>query len=132
MVWRIVAGIGISLFVAVAVTLGSIVIGMTLGSIAGYFGGKIDTTISALIDLTWGFPLLLVAVIIVGILQPGLVAVILAVALVNWAGFARIIRAEVVSLREREFVEAAHALGISPYEDRSRATSSRTRSAASS
>jgi ABC-type dipeptide/oligopeptide/nickel transport system permease subunit len=113
MAWRVVAGIGISLFVAGAVTLGSIVIGMTLGSIAGYFRGKTDTCVSALIDLTWGFPLLLVAVIMVGVFQPGLVAVIVAVALVNWAGFARIIRAEAVSLREREFVEAAHALGIS-------------------
>ena len=111
--WRIVAGIGISLFVAGAVTLGSIVVGLTLGSLAGYFRGKTDTFISAAIDLTWGFPLLLVAVIMVGVFQPGLIAVIVAVALVNWAGFARIIRAEAVSLREREFVEAARALGVS-------------------
>ena len=55
--------------------------------------------------------------IIVGILQPGLTPVIIAVALVNWAGFARIIRAETISLREREFVEAARALGVSPPAD---------------
>lgn len=111
--WRIVAGTGISLLVGVAVTGLSVVVGMVLGAVAGYFGGPIDTVISALVDLTWGFPLLLVAVIVVGVMQPGLTPVIIAVALVNWAGFARIIRAETISLREREFVEAARALGVS-------------------
>lgn len=113
MAWRITAGTGISLLVGVAVTLVSVLVGMTLGAVAGYFRGGTDTVISALIDFTWGFPLLLVAVIAVGILQPGLTPVIVAVALVNWAGFARIIRAEAISLREREFVEAARALGVS-------------------
>ena len=82
------------------------------GTVSGYFRGAIDWLISGLIDLTWGFPLLLLAVIVVGILQPGLTSVIVAVAVVNWAGFARIIRAETMSLREREFVEAARALGV--------------------
>jgi ABC-type dipeptide/oligopeptide/nickel transport system permease subunit len=111
--WRVTAGIGISLLVGVAVTALSVLVGMFLGSLAGYYGGKVDTAISSLIDLTWGFPLLLVAVITVGILQPGLTAVIVAVALVNWAAFARIIRAEALSLRKREFIEAARALGVS-------------------
>jgi peptide/nickel transport system permease protein len=111
--WRIVAGIGISLLVGLAVTALSVAVGMVLGAVAGYYGGAPDAAISSLIDLTWGFPLLLVAVIAVGILQPGLTAVIVAVALVNWAGFARIIRAEALSLRKREFVEAARALGVS-------------------
>jgi peptide/nickel transport system permease protein len=113
MLWRIVAGTGISLIVGVAITGLSVIVGMALGSVAGYYGGKFDTLISGLIDLTWGFPLLLVAVIVVGILQPGLTPVIIAVAIVNWAGFARIIRAETISLREREFVDAARALGVS-------------------
>lgn len=111
--WRVTAGIGISLLVGVAVTALSVVVGMILGSLAGYYGGAVDTAISSLIDLTWGFPLLLVAVITVGILQPGLTAVIVAVALVNWAAFARIIRAEALSLCKREFIEAARALGVS-------------------
>jgi peptide/nickel transport system permease protein len=111
--WRVIAGIGISLLVGVAVTALSVIVGMILGSLAGYYGGTVDTAISSLIDLTWGFPLLLVAVITVGILQPGLTAVIVAVALVNWAAFARIIRAEALSLRKREFIEAARALGVS-------------------
>ena len=110
--WRVAAGTGISLLVGVAVTALSVVVGMTLGAVSGYFRGAIDWLISGLIDLTWGFPLLLLAVIVVGILQPGLTSVIVAVAVVNWAGFARIIRAETMSLREREFVEAARALGV--------------------
>jgi len=113
MAWRVAAGTGISLLVGLAVTGLSVLLGMALGAIAGYFRGATDSVISAVIDLTWGFPLLLVAVIAVGILQPGLTPVIVAVALVNWAGFARIIRAETMSLREREFVEAARALGVS-------------------
>jgi peptide/nickel transport system permease protein len=113
--WRVVAGTGISMLVGVAVTALSVLVGMTLGAVSGYFRGWIDWLISGLIDLTWGFPLLLLAVIVVGILQPGLTSVIVAVAVVNWAGFARIIRAETMSLREREFVEAARALGVPPW-----------------
>ena len=65
-----------------------------------------------MIDIFWGFPLILVAVLLVGALGPGLLALMLAVGLINWAGFARVMRGEVLALREREFVEAARALGI--------------------
>ncbi len=110
--WRVAAGIGVSLTAGVAVTLISMPVGMAVGAASGYYGGALDRIVGGLIDLTWGFPVILVAVIIVGILQPGLPAVIAAISLVNWAGFARIIRAQVLSLREREFVEAARALGV--------------------
>jgi peptide/nickel transport system permease protein/oligopeptide transport system permease protein len=112
MAWRIVAGTGISLFAGVVVTVLSMTVGMIVGAIAGYVGGLTDRIISALIDLTWGFPVILVAVIFVGALKPGLTAVILAISVVNWAGFARIVRAQVLSLKERAFVEAARALGV--------------------
>ncbi|MCC6944692.1 MAG: ABC transporter permease [Thermomicrobiales bacterium] len=112
MMWRIAAGTAVSLFTGVAVTVISMFFGMILGAIAGYKGGIIDRLISAIIDLVWGFPVILVAVILVGMLKPGLTAVILAVSLVNWAGFARIVRAQVISLKERAFVEAARALGV--------------------
>lgn len=110
--WRILAGLGISLGIGIAVTGLSIVFGMIVGTAAGFVGGKLDAAIRAVLDLVWGFPLLLVAVIVVGVMGPGLPAVIVAVALVNWAGFARIIRAETVSIRQQEFVEAARALGV--------------------
>lgn len=115
MMWRIAAGTAVSLFTGVAVTLISMFFGMVLGAIAGYAGGIVDRLISGLIDVVWGFPVILVAVIMVGALHPGLKAVIVAVSLVNWAGFARIVRAQVISLKERAFVEAARALGISPW-----------------
>ena len=111
LLWRTVAGTGISLLVGVAATSATLVLGLTLGCIAGYFGGIVDRLISGLIDLTWGFPLLLVAVVYAGMLEPGLTAVVLAIGTVVWAGFARIVRAQVRSLREREFIEAARALG---------------------
>jgi peptide/nickel transport system permease protein len=110
--WRVVAGIGVSLAAGVAVTALSMPVGMAIGAASGYYGGTLDRIVGGLIDLTWGFPVILVAVIVVGILQPGLPAVIVAISLVNWAGFARIIRAQVLSLREREFVEAARALAV--------------------
>lgn len=110
--WRIAAGTAVSLFAGVAVTLLSMTLGMILGAVAAYFGGLPDRLISGLIDLVWGFPVVLVAVIFVGFLDPGLTAVILAVSVVNWAGFARIVRAQVLSLKERAFVEAARALGV--------------------
>jgi ABC-type dipeptide/oligopeptide/nickel transport system permease subunit len=109
--WRTIAGTGISLLIAITATSVTLVLGMAMGGIAGYVGGKLDTVITALIDLTWGFPLLLVAVIYAGVLEPGLAPVVLAVATVVWAGFARVVRAQVKGLREREFIEAARALG---------------------
>ncbi|CAN5542304.1 ABC transporter permease [soil metagenome] len=112
MMWRIAAGTAVSLFTGVAVTIISMFFGMILGAVAGYTGGIVDRLISAVIDLVWGFPVILVAVIFVGALSPGLTAVILAISVVNWAGFARIVRAQVISLKERAFVEAARALGV--------------------
>src|SRR5689334_3963082 len=111
--WRIVAGTGVSLLIGVIITFFSMIIGMTMGTLAGYYGGWTDRLIGGLIDLTWGFPVILVAVIFAAMLEPGFAAIILAVSVVNWAGFARIIRAQAMSLRQREFVEAARALGIS-------------------
>jgi peptide/nickel transport system permease protein len=112
LLWRALAGTGVSLMIGVGVTAIVLVVGLTLGSIAGYFGRKTDTAVTALIDLTWGFPLLLVAVILAGMIGKGLKDVLIAVAVIVWAGFARIIRAQVKTLREREFVEAARMLGV--------------------
>ena len=109
---RTLYGIRVSIFVGFGITAISLFFGGLLGLIAGYYRGWLDTCISAVIDIFWGFPLILVAVLLVGALGPGLLALMLAVAIINWAGFARVMRGEVLSLREREFVEAARALGI--------------------
>lgn len=114
LLWRTIAGTGISLLVGILTTACTLVLGLAFGTVAGYFGGRGDTAVSALIDLTWGFPLLLVAVVYAGMLGPGLRPVIVALATVIWAGFARVVRAQVRTLREREFIEAARALGTPP------------------
>jgi peptide/nickel transport system permease protein len=112
LMWRAIGGVGIAVMIGVGVTVLVITIGLLFGSIAGYFGGRRDTAITGLIDLTWGFPLLLVAVIIAGMIGKGLKGVVIAVAVILWAGFARIVRAQVKTLSEREFVEAARMLGV--------------------
>jgi peptide/nickel transport system permease protein len=109
---RLIVGIGISLGVGFGVTAITMIIGTIAGAIAGYRPGWADTLISGLIEVTWGFPLILIAVILAGALEPGLLSIVLAIALINWAGFARVIRGEVISLREREFVQAARAMGV--------------------
>jgi peptide/nickel transport system permease protein len=113
MLSRLVVGIRISLMVGFGVTLISLVVGTLAGALAGYYRGAVDTLISGAVELTWSFPLILIAVILAGALGPGLTATVLAVGLINWAGFARIVRGEVLRLREAEFVLAARALGVS-------------------
>lgn len=115
LLWRAVGGVGIAFLIGVGVTVLVLVIGLTFGSIAGYYGRKTDMAVTGLIDLTWGFPLLLVAVIIAGMIGKGLKDVVIAVAVILWAGFARIVRAQVKTLAEREFVEAARMLGVSEW-----------------
>jgi ABC-type dipeptide/oligopeptide/nickel transport system permease subunit len=109
---RTLAGIGVSFTIGLAVTVISLFIGMAAGLLAGFFKGFVDVLISGIIDVSWGFPVILLAVMLAGIIGAGFKSIILAVALLNWAGFARIIRGYALSLREREFVEAARALGI--------------------
>ena len=109
---RLVTGIRISLIVGFGVTAISMAIGTAAGAIAGYRRGWTDTVISAVVEFTWGFPLILLAVVLAGSLGPGLQATILAVGLINWAGFARVVRGEVLGLREAEYVQAARAGGL--------------------
>jgi peptide/nickel transport system permease protein len=88
-------------------------VGVLLGAIAGYFGGLVDEIISRLIDILLAFPGLLLAIAMVAVLGPSLTNVMLALSLIGWVGYARLVRAQVLATREREFVEAARALGAS-------------------
>jgi peptide/nickel transport system permease protein len=121
---RVLYGARVSLLVAFVATGLSMVVGVTLGMVAGYFRGPVDMAISRLIDLLLAFPILLLALGLAaacslgkgcfgGLLKPGLVVVIFVIAFVNWTYIARIIRGQVLSLREKEFVEAARSLGAS-------------------
>ena len=110
---RLFVAIRVSLAVAVGVTALALVVGLALGTLAGFRGGWTDRSLGGVMDFIWGFPLILVAVLFAGGLGEGLPSVILAVGLVNMAAIARVVRGEVLALSEREFVEAARAGGLS-------------------
>lgn len=108
---RIVYGSRISLQVGFFAVGISLIIGTVLGALAGYYGGFIDYVISSITDIAWSLPVSLLAIALVAALGPSLRNLILAVALVSWSGFARLVRGQFLTLREKEFVEAAKALG---------------------
>lgn len=108
---RVIWGSRISLFVGTVAVLISLLIGMTLGLAAGYFGGKVDYLISGMIDLFWTFPAFLLALAFASALGPSMTNVLLAIAISYWAGFARLVRGQALSVRERLFVEASRAMG---------------------
>ena len=110
---RIVYGARISLQVAFVAVAFSLVIGTVLGSIAGYYGGIIDYIISSLTDIAWSFPTTLLAIAFIAALGTGLQNVITAIALASWSGYCRVVRGQFLSLKQREFIEAARILGMS-------------------
>lgn len=111
---RIVYGARVSLLVGVSVVLGAGVVGLALGSLAGYFGGGFDRFVNIiLINSFLSFPGILLAIAFAAFLGPGLDKVILALTITGWAGYARLARAQVLKVREMEFVLAARSLGAS-------------------
>ncbi|HEY0919474.1 dipeptide/oligopeptide/nickel ABC transporter permease/ATP-binding protein [Devosia sp.] len=113
--WRLLAGLGISLGSAAAVTVIATLIGLAMGLLGGFFGRTADRIVTLVIDVTWAYPTLLLAVVVAGIQGPGVSTVIWALALTLWAAMARIIRAQVLVLREQDFVLAVRALGYSRF-----------------
>ena len=111
---RILFGARISLFVAVSVVAVSLSIGLVAGCLAGFYGGVADTVINVyLTNAFLALPGILLAIAFVAFLGPGLLNLIFALSLSGWVGYARLVRAQVLAVREREFVEAARALGAS-------------------
>jgi len=108
---RVLSGARISLLVGLVVVGVSSTVGTLLGSIAGYFGGVIDEILSRLMDILLAFPGLLLAIAMVAVLGPSLTNVIIALSLIGWVGYARLVRGQVLRARELEFVQAARALG---------------------
>jgi peptide/nickel transport system permease protein len=110
---RVLYGARVSLsigFVAVGI---SITIGTLLGAVSGFFGGWVDTLIMRLVDMVISFPQLVLLITIIALFQPSIFIIITVLGLTQWPGTTRIVRGEVLSLREREFVQAARALGFS-------------------
>ena len=109
---RIMHGSRISLVVGIAAVGISLLIGVTLGLLSGFLGDRVDATIMALVDIMLAFPQLILAFAMVAVLGPGIGNLILVLGLTGWERYARVVRAEVLALREREFVQAARAIGV--------------------
>src|ERR1700687_1568480 len=108
---RVMGGAGIALAVGVGASLLASIIGIVLGLTAGFYRGKIDVAISLLINISYGVPDLLIALILVVLIGRGIQHIILAISITAWLGMARLVRGQTLSLREREFVEAARSIG---------------------
>jgi peptide/nickel transport system permease protein len=109
---RIVHGARISLLVGVAAVCVSLVVGVTAGLISGFVGGKPDTVIGTVVDVNLSFPQILLALAFVAALGPSLVTIIVVLGLTGWERYTRVVRAEVLALRDKEFIEAARAIGV--------------------
>ena len=110
---RIIHGSRVSLLVAFAVVFVSGFVGIALGAISGYFGGKVDFLIQKLVEVVWAFPPLLLGITIMAFLGQGLFNLILALVAQRWIPYCRVVRGQTLSLRNRDFVIAAQCLGAS-------------------
>lgn len=108
---RVIHGSRVSLLVAFAVVFVSGLIGITLGAVSGYFGGKVDFIIQKLVEVVWAFPPLLLGITIMAFLGQGLFNLILALVAQRWIPYCRVVRGQALSLRSRDFVTAAQSLG---------------------
>lgn len=110
---RLIHGTTISLQIAAAVAIVSGIVGIGLGAISGYFGGKVDFAIQKVVEVMWAFPPLLLAIVIMGYFGQGLDNLIFALVIQRWIPFCRVARAQAIALRNRDFVDAARSLGAS-------------------
>jgi peptide/nickel transport system permease protein len=109
---RLLYGGRLSLLMSVAAVLLAGALGSVIGMIAGYYGGKTDAVLMRLADIQLSIPNMLLAIVMVAVLGSGLANIIIVLAVTGWVDFARVVRSQVLSLREREFVEAARAMGV--------------------
>lgn len=112
---RILVGARISFFIGFVAVLISLIIGVFMGSIAGYFGGKIDAVIMWIINVTWSIPTLLLVIAITLALGKGFWQVFIAVGLTMWVEVARVVRGQIISAKEKQYVTAARALGYNDF-----------------
>jgi len=111
---RLLWGARVALIVAVASAVISALVGVPVALAAGYWRGRVDTVLMRVVDVWMSIPAVLLAIALMAVVGLGLWKVILAIVIVDWTRFARVIRGEVLALREREFVEAARAIGLGP------------------
>ncbi len=111
---RIVFGSRVSVLVGISTVSISLSLGLLIGSVSGYFGGWVDQFLMRLVDVLMSFPGILLAIAFTAVLGPGLKHVVLALCLIGWTSYARLVRGEILALREKEYVHAARALGCAP------------------
>jgi ABC-type dipeptide/oligopeptide/nickel transport system permease subunit len=109
---RLLYGTRVALIVGIGAMSIALVIGVTVGATAGYFGGKVDLALSRLVDTLMAFPLLALLITLAALFSPRLINVVIVIGVTVWASYARVVRADVLSLRERDFVVAARAIGV--------------------
>jgi peptide/nickel transport system permease protein len=112
---RILYGARISLFVGVVSTAIAAVLGVAIGLMAGYFGGFIDTILARFTDAVLAFPYVLLAIALAAVFGPSLTLIMVMVTFFSWAGIARIVRGQTLSIKEKEYIEAARSLGAGPF-----------------
>jgi oligopeptide transport system permease protein len=114
MLKRLIHGTRTSLLVGISVQFVAVVIGASLGMAAGFLGGWVDFTVMRVVELFTAIPQILFALFLISIFGGGLFNVILAIGLIGWVDICRLVRAQLFSLREKEFIEAARAIGVPP------------------
>ena len=113
---RLLYGGRVSLLVGVFATILQVMIGTILGVLAGYFGGAIDAIIMRIVDIVMCFPFFIVAIALAAIVGPSVVNLIIIIAILSWTDIARIVRAEVLSIKERNFIMASKAIGFNNFD----------------
>ena len=108
---RLIYGTRVALIVGIGAMAIALVIGVTVGAVAGYFGGKVDLALSRVVDALMAFPLLALLITLAALFEPHLRNVVIVIGVTVWASYARVVRADVLSLREREYIIAARAIG---------------------
>jgi peptide/nickel transport system permease protein len=112
---RILYGAQVSLIVGVVTTAIAAVLGVVVGLIAGYFGGIVDTILARITDAVLAFPYVLLALALAEAFSPSLTIILIVITFFSWAGIARIVRGQTLSIREKEYIEAARSLGAGPF-----------------
>lgn len=107
-------GTRISLYIALVAVIVDVFIGMTYGLISGYFGGKVDMVMQRILEIINGIPSLVIVTLLIVVLRPGILSITIAIALTGWIGMSRVARAQILKLKDREFVLAARTLGAKP------------------
>ncbi|HHY46385.1 MAG TPA: ABC transporter permease [Firmicutes bacterium] len=111
---RLCYGAQISLFIGIMAAFLDLVIGVIYGGISGYFGGLVDDIMMRIVDVLYGIPWLIIVILLLVVMSPGIWTIILAMSITGWLGMARLVRGQILQIKEQEYVLAARVLGASP------------------